>query len=75
MLVKDGLVDVARQTLDRAIVQRLPMRNMKTLFTKYVNFEEKHGDREAVRRIKQQAAEYVERQLAAEGKSGGKKDD
>uniref|UniRef100_A0A1Q3EWU9 Putative rrna processing protein rrp5 n=1 Tax=Culex tarsalis TaxID=7177 RepID=A0A1Q3EWU9_CULTA len=71
MLVKDGLVDVARQTLDRAIVQRLPMRNMKTLFTKYVNFEEKHGDRDAVRRIKQQAAEYVERQLA-EGKSGAR---
>ncbi|XP_055612693.1 protein RRP5 homolog [Uranotaenia lowii] len=72
MLVKDGLVDVARQTLDRAINQRLPLRNMKTLYTKYVNFEEKHGTREAVRRIKQMAADYVKQQLAANGISGDK---
>ncbi|EAT37161.1 AAEL010827-PA [Aedes aegypti] len=67
MLVKDGLVDVARQTLDRAIAQRLPMKNMKTLYTKYVAFEEKHGDREAVKRIKQAAANYVEKQLSSSG--------
>ncbi|XP_055641261.1 protein RRP5 homolog isoform X2 [Toxorhynchites rutilus septentrionalis] len=67
LLVKDGLLDAARQTLDRAIVQRLPMRNMKTLYTKYVNFEEKHGDRESVRKIKQMAADYVKQQLSANG--------
>ncbi|KXJ74018.1 hypothetical protein RP20_CCG014524 [Aedes albopictus] len=67
MLVKDELIDVARQTLDRAIAQRLPMKNMKTLYTKYVAFEEKHGDREAVKRIKQAAADYVEKQLSSSG--------
>lgn len=69
MLVKDGLIDVARETLDRAIAQRLPMRNMKTLYTKYVNFEEKHGTQEAVRKIKQMAADYVKSQLKASGVS------
>uniref|UniRef100_A0A182JRJ6 S1 motif domain-containing protein n=1 Tax=Anopheles christyi TaxID=43041 RepID=A0A182JRJ6_9DIPT len=63
MLVKDNLVENARQILERAIMQRLPMKNMKTLYTKYVNFEEKHGDRERVRRVKQLAAEYVQAQL------------
>ncbi|XP_065088684.1 protein RRP5 homolog [Ochlerotatus camptorhynchus] len=67
MLVKDGLIDVARQTLDRAIAQRLPMKNMKTLYTKYVAFEEKHGDRAAVKRIKQAAADYVQTQLSSIG--------
>ncbi|XP_049286196.1 protein RRP5 homolog isoform X2 [Anopheles funestus] len=63
MLVKDNLVVNARQILERAIMQRLPMKNMKTLYTKYVNFEEKHGDRESVRRVKHMAAEYVQAQL------------
>ncbi|XP_035781773.1 protein RRP5 homolog [Anopheles albimanus] len=63
MLVKDGLIEEARQILERAIVQRLPMKNMKTLYTKYVTFEEKHGDRDSVRRVKQMAAEYVQTQL------------
>uniref|UniRef100_A0A2M4CYE1 Putative programmed cell death protein n=1 Tax=Anopheles darlingi TaxID=43151 RepID=A0A2M4CYE1_ANODA len=63
MLVKDGLIEEARQILERAIVQRLPMKNMKTLYTKYVTFEEKHGDRDSVRRVKQMAADYVQAQL------------
>ncbi|XP_053680248.1 protein RRP5 homolog [Anopheles nili] len=63
MLVKDKLVANARQILERAIMQRLPMKNMKTLYTKYVNFEEKHGDRDSVRRVKQMAADYVQGQL------------
>ncbi|XP_053667580.1 protein RRP5 homolog [Anopheles marshallii] len=63
MLVKDNLVGNARQILERAIMQRLPMKNMKTLYTKYVTFEEKHGDRDSVRRVKQMAADYVQSQL------------
>ncbi|XP_052888438.1 protein RRP5 homolog [Anopheles moucheti] len=63
MLVKDNLVGNARQILERAIMQRLPMKNMKTLYTKYVTFEEKHGDRDSVRRVKQMAADYVQAQL------------
>ncbi|XP_058825044.1 protein RRP5 homolog [Topomyia yanbarensis] len=67
MLVKDGLIEAARQTLDRAIIQRLPMRNMKTLYTKYVAFEEKHGNQESVKKVKQMAADYVKQQLKASG--------
>ncbi|XP_041761607.1 protein RRP5 homolog [Anopheles merus] len=67
MLVKDNLVENARQILERAIMQRLPMKNMKTLYTKFVNFEEKHGDRESVRRVKHLAAEYVQAQLNSAG--------
>ncbi|XP_035895421.1 protein RRP5 homolog [Anopheles stephensi] len=63
MLVKDNLVGNARQILERAIMQRLPLKNMKTLYTKYVNFEEKHGDRDSVRRVKQMAADFVQAQL------------
>uniref|UniRef100_A0A182Q0X7 S1 motif domain-containing protein n=1 Tax=Anopheles farauti TaxID=69004 RepID=A0A182Q0X7_9DIPT len=71
MLVKDNLVENARQILERAIMQRLPMKNMKTLYTKFVNFEEKHGDRDSVRRVKQMAADYVQAQLNNAGVKGG----
>ncbi|XP_050078615.1 protein RRP5 homolog [Anopheles maculipalpis] len=70
MLVKDNLVGNARQILERAIMQRLPLKNMKTLYTKYVNFEEKHGDRDSVRRVKQMAADYVQAQLNNAGIKG-----
>uniref|UniRef100_A0A182N4R0 S1 motif domain-containing protein n=1 Tax=Anopheles dirus TaxID=7168 RepID=A0A182N4R0_9DIPT len=69
MLVKDNLVENARQILERAIMQRLPMKNMKTLYTKFVNFEEKHGDRDRVRRVKQMASDYVQAQLNNAGVS------
>lgn len=70
MLVKDNLVGNARPILERAIMQRLPLKNMKTLYTKYVNFEEKHGDRDSVRRVKQMASDYVQAQLNNAGVTG-----
>uniref|UniRef100_W4VR54 Putative nucleus n=1 Tax=Corethrella appendiculata TaxID=1370023 RepID=W4VR54_9DIPT len=68
MLVKDGKIDLARQILERAIAQRLPMRKMKTLFTKFVQFEERHGDEKAVKNVKKLAAEYVKSRTTDESK-------
>jgi rRNA biogenesis protein RRP5 len=62
MLTKDDLIDAARQTLDRAIALHLPMKKMKTLYTKYVQFEEKHGSSDLVKKVKKMAAEYVKQQ-------------
>lgn len=57
---------VCRKVLERACVQTLPPRKMKTLFTKFVSFEEKHGTPEAVARVRQMAADYVEKHGKAE---------
>ncbi|KAJ9583610.1 hypothetical protein L9F63_022054, partial [Diploptera punctata] len=58
MLVKKGLHDAARQVLERAVAQKLAVRKMKSLFSKFVQFEEQHGTPESVSKVHQNGAEY-----------------
>ncbi|XP_076236759.1 ribosomal RNA Processing 5 [Calliopsis andreniformis] len=66
LLVKSNDIDIARKILERAVVQTLPPRKMKTLFKKFINFEEQYGTQEGVARVQQMAAEYVEKQCTKE---------
>ncbi|XP_076757290.1 ribosomal RNA Processing 5 [Xylocopa sonorina] len=61
-LIKSNDIDIARKVLERAIVQTLPPRKMKTLFKKFISFEEQYGTQEDVARVQQMAVEYVEKQ-------------
>lgn len=45
--------------LDRAIIQKLGMRKIKSLYQKYIEFEEKYGTPNNVKNLKTRAAEYV----------------
>ncbi|XP_014473220.1 PREDICTED: protein RRP5 homolog isoform X2 [Dinoponera quadriceps] len=65
-LVKTGDLEIARRVLNRAVAQTLPVRKMRTLFQKFVSFEEKHGTSEDVARVHQLAASYVEKQCSKE---------
>ncbi|CAH1104644.1 unnamed protein product [Psylliodes chrysocephalus] len=58
-LVKKDNIDQARQVLERSVCQRLPLKNMKTLFMKFRMFEEQHGTPETVEAVKEKAKEYV----------------
>ena len=49
-----------RQVLERAVAQKLPIRKMKSLFSKFVQFEEQNGTPETVAKIHQMVKEYVE---------------
>ncbi|KAL0119658.1 hypothetical protein PUN28_007830 [Cardiocondyla obscurior] len=60
-LIKSENIKLARKVLEQACVQTLPPRKMKTLFRKFINFEEAHGTPEAVDRVRQMAADYVEK--------------
>lgn len=59
MLIKSNLIHIARQVFERARVQKLPPKKMKTLFTKSIAFEEKYGNQDAVNSIKKEAERYV----------------
>nr|XP_034190633.1 protein RRP5 homolog isoform X1 [Osmia lignaria] len=61
-LVKSNDIDIARKILERAVVQTLPPRKMRSLFKKFISFEEQHGTQEDISRVQQMAAEYVEKQ-------------
>uniref|UniRef100_A0A1B0GJY3 rRNA biogenesis protein RRP5 n=1 Tax=Lutzomyia longipalpis TaxID=7200 RepID=A0A1B0GJY3_LUTLO len=60
MLTKDSRHDLARQILDRAILQKLPLKKMRSLFKKYQDFEEKFGNEQSVEKIKSMAEEFVQ---------------
>lgn len=52
-----------RQILDRAVVQKIPMKKMRTLFKKYLDFETKYGNEISVQKVKAMASNYVENQI------------
>ncbi|XP_055848732.1 protein RRP5 homolog [Episyrphus balteatus] len=59
MLIKDDQIESARRTLERAVIQKIPLKKMRTIFKKYLEFEQHHGTPENVEKVKAQAAEYV----------------
>lgn len=42
------------------MAQKLPTRKMKSLFAKFLQFEEHHGTPEGVEQVRQMAIRYVE---------------
>ncbi|KAK0077894.1 hypothetical protein PV325_003328 [Microctonus aethiopoides] len=65
-LIKCGDIDGARQILNKAVVQTLPPRKMRTLFKKFIAFEEQHGTPEGVEHARELAVAYVEKQCSNE---------
>lgn len=59
------LVLLNRQILERGISQKIPMKKMRTLFKKYLDFEERFGDDETIQKVKTLAAQYVNAELKA----------
>lgn len=55
-----------RDLLERSVSQTLPSRKMKTLFTKFLKFEEVHGSEEGQEKVRKMASEYV-KDVAGDG--------
>ncbi|XP_047512313.1 rRNA biogenesis protein rrp5 [Pieris napi] len=61
MLLKTGDVTRIRQVLERMTAHKLPARKMKVLFKKWIEVEEKYGDKDQAEEIRQKALEYVDK--------------
>lgn len=59
MLTKSGNPQLARNVLERATSQTLPVRKMKALYQKWVKFEESFGTPDKVQEVKDAALNYV----------------
>lgn len=59
MLTKSNEIELARQTLDRAVTQKLPVKKMRPLFKKFLDFEKKNGTEADVQKVKKLAEEFV----------------
>jgi len=60
MLIKSNRIDLARYSLERATIQKLAPKKMKSLFNKWMMLEEKHGTSESVDKVKECMNNYVE---------------
>ncbi|RWS01309.1 Pdcd11 protein-like protein [Dinothrombium tinctorium] len=49
-----------REVFERMITLKLPVKKMRTLFKKYLDFESKYGNEDTFARVKQKAKDYVE---------------
>ncbi|CAB3387719.1 Hypothetical predicted protein [Cloeon dipterum] len=59
LMVKSGNIDAARSIMERAITQKLPVRKMKVIFKKYLEFAQQHGSEEEVAAVKEKAQQFV----------------
>lgn len=59
MLTKSGRIDLARNVLERAVGQKLPVKKMKTLYKKWLQFEEQYGSEATVNHVRVAAENYV----------------
>lgn len=59
LIILSYLIFIFRELLERSVSQKLPAKKMKTLFTKYLQFEAAHGSNEGQDRVRKMAAEYV----------------
>ena len=50
---------IYRELLERSVSQSLSARKMKTLFTKFLQFEEAHGSKEGQDKVRAMASEFV----------------
>ncbi|KAJ3336879.1 rRNA biogenesis protein rrp5 [Gonapodya sp. JEL0774] len=64
-----GDVDTIRRLFERVIHMKFSSKKMKFLFTRYLDFEKKHGTEETVQHVKGEAMRYVE-SITPEGPAG-----
>lgn len=63
--ISHGTQQRARALFERCIHMTLPPKKMKFVFKKYLEYEKKHGDEDAVEKVKRKAMEYVQRTMAS----------
>ena len=62
MVIKNGELETAREIFERMIHLGLTPKKMKSLFKKYWEFEQTHGDQTKVDAVRKKALEYLEKQ-------------
>jgi rRNA biogenesis protein RRP5 len=61
MMTKNGQIEIARSLFERILVINFPLKKLKTIFQKFIEFETRHGDAANVGRIKKTAKKMLER--------------
>ncbi|XP_076065357.1 ribosomal RNA Processing 5 [Oratosquilla oratoria] len=59
LLVKAEDVNGARNVLDRMTVLKLPLKKMRFIFKKFLDFEKKHGTTQSIEAVKKRVEDFV----------------
>lgn len=60
MMTKNGEIEIARSLFERILVIKFPIKKLKTIFQKYIEFEQKHGETSNISKIKKAARNMLE---------------
>lgn len=60
MMIKHGNIDISRSLFERLIIIKFPLKKIKNIFQKYIDFESIHGDLTNVSKIKNLAKSMFE---------------
>lgn len=60
MMVKNRQIEIARSLFERILVIKFPIKKLKTIFQKYIEFEQRNGDASNVSKIKKAARNMLE---------------
>lgn len=63
MMAKNGQTEIARSLFERILVIKFPIKKLKTIFQKYIEFETQHGDAGNVSKIKKMARNMFEQDV------------
>jgi rRNA biogenesis protein RRP5 len=60
MMTKNGQIEIARSLYERILVIKFPLKKLKTIFQKYIDFETRNGESSNVSKIKKTARNMLE---------------
>lgn len=63
MMTKNGQIEVARSLFERILVIKFPIKKLKTIFQKYIEFETRHGEASNISKIKRMARNLLDQDL------------
>jgi rRNA biogenesis protein RRP5 len=62
MMIKQGQIEIARSLFERLVIIKFPLKKLKSIYQKYIEFETKHGDPSNVSKIKKLARSTLEKE-------------
>lgn len=62
MMIKQGQIEIARSLFERLVIIKFPLKKLKSIYQKYIEFETKHGDISNVSKIKKLARSTLEKE-------------
>lgn len=62
MMIKQGEIEIARSLFERLVIIQFPLKKLKSIYQKFIDFETKHGDSSNVSKVKKLAKSVLQKE-------------